>query len=150
LWQHGEQTRIWAPARHAEVDRVIGRRVARVQRDHDVDRVGRMRAQVAGDEAEAAQPARSATPLQNPTRSGRNSTPVTFRRDAEAPAHVLVDGEGQVALAGAVVDDAQRCSARAAGLVGQRVERVVENLDELVDLAPLARHRRHRAGGPRR
>ena len=59
-----------------------------------------------------SQCARAATPLQNSTSSARSSTPVTSGDDAEAASQVLVDGEGEVALAAAEVDDARRAGHR--------------------------------------
>ena len=57
---------------------------------------------------------------------------------AGAPPQVVVDGEGEIALAGAEVGHAHRRRA----LQRRGVEGVREDLDELVDLPPLARHRR--------
>ena len=64
-----------------------------------------------------------------------------LRRDAEAPAQMLMHGEGEIALAAAEVDNAKR---RRDGAPGG-VQRAVEHLEELVDLFPLARHRRDEA-----
>jgi hypothetical protein len=61
----------------AEVERVVGRGVAGVQRDHHVDRVGHEAAQVALHEAQPSQRARAAAALHSATRSARSSTPVT-------------------------------------------------------------------------
>ncbi|MCY1176786.1 hypothetical protein D9M73_170700 [compost metagenome] len=53
-------------------------------------------------------------------------------------AQVIVDGEGQVALARPEVRHTHRLVQRQGG----RRQRMAEHFDELVDLLPLARHRR--------
>ena len=130
---------------NAEVDRVVGRGVAGVQRDHDVDRRRHERAQVAGDEREAGR-ARSARRRRcaTATSSARSSTPVTCGAPPKRRRRCSCTAKVRYALAAAEVDDANRARrAPALGrLGGQVVERVVEDLEELVDLAPLARLRR--------
>ena len=108
-------TMIAGAGAHAEVDRVVGRGVAGVQRDHHVDAPRRVPAHVALLEAQAgACRARRRRRCRDATRSARSSTPVDFGATAEASAQVVVHGEGQVALAGAEVDDADRRRAFAA------------------------------------
>ena len=131
LWQHGEQTRIAAPAR---TPRSIAWSVAVSQACRAIitsTASGATLRRSPSTKRSPAQPQRSATPLQNATRSARSSTPVTSRRDAEAPAQVLVDGERQVALAAAVVDDADRrraVAARRAGKASSAWSRTSRNL----------------------
>ena len=61
---------------------------------------------------------------------------------AQAVAQVVVHGEGQVALARAEIDDMDR-QLRITPLQRRVAQGVGKHLDELVDLLPLARHRRH-------
>ena len=125
---------------------MVGRGVARVQRDHDVHRRRRDALQVALDEREAGAVRARGDAVAELDQLGAQLDAGDLRRDAEAAAQVLVDGEGEIALAAAVVDDAQRARRRGAfSRRRQRIERVVEDLEELVDLAPLARHRRNQA-----
>ena len=94
----------------AEVERVVGRRVAGVQGDHDVDRFGREAAQVALHEAQALASRSLGGAVAQLDQVGAQLDAGDLRRHAEAAAQVLVHGEGEVALAAAEVDDAQRAS----------------------------------------
>jgi hypothetical protein len=126
----------------AKIDRVIGGGVARVQRDHHVHRRRRDAAQIALDEGQADAAGTLGDAVAQRDQVGAQLDADDPRHAAEAAAQMLVHGEGQVALAAAVVDDADRLGADRRRR-GQRVERVIEDLEELLDLAPLARHRRH-------
>ena len=134
----------------AAVHRVVGGDVAGVQRDHHVDRPRREAAHVAELEGQAA----AGLVLQAEAARGAVAEldHVGLQVDAGHPGlaaqrlgQVGMDREGQVALAGAEVQHLQRRLAGPAAL-GQRRragERMVEDLDELVDLLPFARHRGH-------
>ncbi len=130
----------------AEVDRVVGRGVAGVQGDHHVDRRrARTLRRSPSTKRRPAQPQRSATPLQKRDQVGTQLDAGHLGRDAEAPAQVLVHGEGQVALAGAVVDDADRrraFAARRAGKASSAWSRTSRNLS-------ICRHLRAIAGTSR-
>ena len=148
LWQHGEHRMIAAPARRPRcsawsvaVSQACSAIITSIAS-------GSWLAHVAGHEAQARRaPARSRGAVAR-ARPGRAQLDAgDLGRAAERAAQVVVQREGQVALARAEVDDADR--AVAAGQPRRR-ERVVEDLDELVDLLPLARHRRHQPALARR
>jgi hypothetical protein len=143
LWQHGDATRTLRPGAQAQVERVVGRGVAGVQGDHHVDRLGHDAAQVALHEAQPfALRARGGFVAQR-DQLGAQLDAGHLGSTAEAPAQVRMHREREVALARAVVDDARRDGVVAAH--AGVVERVLQHLEELVDLLPLARHRRHQA-----
>ena len=116
-----------------------------VSRDHDVDRLRRVAAHVAMLEVQAAtaHPRSRAHAL----RGGVAQRHHVFAQlhaghaggQAQRMAQVVVHRERKVALAAAEIEhvDLRR------GLQRGRRKCVVQHLDELVDLLPLARHRRH-------
>ena len=135
-------------AAQAEVDRVVGRGVAGVQRDHHVDRLNGTAAHIAFVEAQAGQPQPVHHRVAQLHHVGPQLDADHLRIDARLPAQVIVNREGQVALAGAEIDHADRALVAGRGgrigiEQGRGAQRAGDHLDELVDLLPLARHRRH-------
>ena len=125
----------------AEVDGVVGRRVAGVQRDHDVDRFRFETAQVALHKTQPFAARAFSGAVAEIDEIGAQFDARDLGRDAEAPAQMLVHGKGEIALAAAEVDDANR----SAGAKRGGVQCAIEHLQKLVDLFPLARHRRNEA-----
>ncbi len=128
------------PGAQAVVDRVVGGDVAGVQRDHHVQAGGRVVAHVAGVEAQAIE----LVALGGGVAQVHQRLAQLHAGDLGATAladQPVMHREGQVALAAAEVVHPHRLGriAPAQAGVGQRRG---EHLDETVDLAPLARHRR--------
>jgi hypothetical protein len=115
LWQHGE---------------------------HDVEPLGHEAADVAGLETQALEAAPGDGVVAQPDEVGPQLHAHHIERARRAgglAAQPVVQREREVALAGAEVDDVERRGGAEPG----RLQRVRHHLDELVDLLPLARHRRH-------
>ncbi len=122
------------------MQRMVRRRVTRVQRDHHVEGGRDERRDVAALERQPRAGAASRDVVAEEHEFVAQLDADGLRVDAQGLTEVLVRRERQVTLAAAEVGDAERLRAFAVEKAGL-VQRVFEHLDEFVDLLELARHR---------